>query len=325
MTCSAAACFGACCDSNGVCTLSPTAAACTGTFAGLHSACTATVCAGACCDAVSGGCVVSALSGCPEGTTYQSPGTACLSNPCPQPPPPSNDDCASAIGLCDGVPASGVTFGATVDGFGSCGASAASPDVWYTYVPATDGSVTVSLCGSSYDTTLGILDGPCGSGELGCDDDSTCGLQSMLTVDMTAGSTYTIRVTGFDGDTGAYNILVTGGGGQGCNGTTGVCCRGSTCNTSVGQAGCATGAGTAGAFFASSGSTCNSGSVSNSPCCYADYNKVGGVTVQDIFDFLNDWFAGSIYAKVGGNGASGGLSVQNIFDFLTNWFTGGCG
>ena len=58
--------------------------------------------------------------------------------------------------------------------------------------------------------------------------------------------------------------------------------------------------------------------------CYADYNKVGGISVQDIFDFLADWFAGSAFANTGGNGTPGPLSVQNIFDFLADWFAGGC-
>jgi hypothetical protein len=105
----------------------------------------------------------------------------------------------------------------------------------------------------------------------------------------------------------------------------GVCCRGSTCNAGVGQSDCAVSVGsTAGALFVSSASSCNAGNISNAPCCYANYNKINGITVQDIFDFLTDWFAGRPSARVGGDGVSGTLSVQNIFDFLTNWFAGGC-
>ena len=108
-----------------------------------------------------------------------------------------------------------------------------------------------------------------------------------------------------------------------------MCCRGSTCNTTITSAAACTGslvAGqTAGAAFVSSASACNATGNTTSPCCYANYNKVNGITVQDIFDFLNDWFAGSPFAKVGGNGTlPAGLSVQNIFDFLTDWFAGGC-
>jgi hypothetical protein len=103
---------------------------------------------------------------------------------------------------------------------------------------------------------------------------------------------------------------------------TGVCCRGATCNASIAQASC-TGDALAGAFFASS-AACNAANNTHSPCCYADFNKTGGITVGDIFDFLNDWFAGSKFAVVGGDGNTGTLAVQNIFDFLNAWFAGGC-
>jgi hypothetical protein len=105
-----------------------------------------------------------------------------------------------------------------------------------------------------------------------------------------------------------------------------VCCRGATCTTSItSQAACAgslAGA-LAGASFASS-AACNTGPNTASPCCYPDYNKLDGVSVQDIFDFLNDWLAGKKFALVGGSGDSGDLNVQNIFDFLNAWFAGGC-
>lgn len=54
------------------------------------------------------------------------------------------------------------------------------------------------------------------------------------------------------------------------------------------------------------------------PPCVADFNHANGITVQDIFDFLAAWFAGSPSADVNG----GGLSVQDIFDFLSRWFAG---
>ena len=51
----------------------------------------------------------------------------------------------------------------------------------------------------------------------------------------------------------------------------------------------------------------------------ADFNCSGSLTVQDIFDFLTAWFAGSSSADFN---HLNGLSVQDIFDFLTAWFTG---
>jgi subtilisin family serine protease len=53
--------------------------------------------------------------------------------------------------------------------------------------------------------------------------------------------------------------------------------------------------------------------------CSADFNLSGTVEVQDIFDFLNAWFAGNLAADFNG----GGISVPDIFDFLNAWF-GGC-
>ncbi len=281
--------------------------------------------AGACCNASTGICTNSntGAAGCASGSTYQGDDTVCNPNPCPQPPPPSNDNCSAAIALCDGVAVSGITIGATIDGTATC-AGAAAVDVWYSYAPVVSGSVTISLCGSSYDTALAVLDG-CGGTQVGCNDDS-CGLQSVVTANLNAGTTYLIRVAGFGTATGAFTITATGGGGT-CGGPTGVCCRGATCSTTLTSSAACTGSlvvgQTAGASFPT-GATCNSTGVTNTPCCYADYNKAGGVTVNDIFDFLNDWFAGSPYANTGGNGSGGVLAVQNIFDFLNAWFAGGC-
>ncbi len=53
--------------------------------------------------------------------------------------------------------------------------------------------------------------------------------------------------------------------------------------------------------------------------CRADFNNIGGISAQDIFDFLSAWFSGSPSADF--NGVNG-LNAQDIFDFLSAWFTG---
>jgi hypothetical protein len=53
--------------------------------------------------------------------------------------------------------------------------------------------------------------------------------------------------------------------------------------------------------------------------CPADFNTMGGVTVQDIFDFLSAYFANDPSADFNG---AGGITVQDIFDFLSAYFTG---
>ncbi|MCC6320543.1 MAG: hypothetical protein IT438_03800 [Phycisphaerales bacterium] len=55
------------------------------------------------------------------------------------------------------------------------------------------------------------------------------------------------------------------------------------------------------------------------PACVGDFNGTGGVTVQDIFDFLGAYFANDPRANVN---TVGGVSVQDIFDFLAAYFAG---
>jgi hypothetical protein len=52
--------------------------------------------------------------------------------------------------------------------------------------------------------------------------------------------------------------------------------------------------------------------------CRGDFNGTGGVSVQDLFDFLAAYFAGLPSADVNGSGAN---TVQDIFDFLAIYFT----
>jgi hypothetical protein len=53
--------------------------------------------------------------------------------------------------------------------------------------------------------------------------------------------------------------------------------------------------------------------------CRADYNLNGVVAVQDIFDFLADWFLQAPRSDTNGDGT---FALQDIFDFLNIWFTG---
>jgi hypothetical protein len=106
------------------------------------------------------------------------------------------------------------------------------------------------------------------------------------------------------------------------SGSGGVCCRGATCALTTTQAACTVPPGVVAGAQWFSGSACNAPGNARTPCCQADYNKSVGVTVQDIFDFINDWFAGSGYARPGSDGSAGTMSVQNIFDFINDWFAG---
>ncbi len=97
-----------------------------------------------------------------------------------------------------------------------------------------------------------------------------------------------------------------------CLEPSGACCRGATCEAVL-QSAC-TGANTS---FSGGGTVCNAfGGDNTAPCCLADYNHIGGVTVQDIFDFLGGYFSQSPHADING----GGVSVQDIFDYLSVYF-----
>ncbi len=79
----------------------------------------------------------------------------------------------------------------------------------------------------------------------------------------------------------------------------------------------------AGSYSVTVSNICSTSTASSSPValniCIANYNCVGGVDVQDIFDFLQAWFNGDALADINN---SSSLTVQDIFDFLSAWFSG---
>ncbi len=184
--------------------------------------------------------------------------------------------------------------------------------------------------------------GPLGAGSAAASD--------IAAVQLEGGRNYLVRVGGFGLSTGVFPLLVTPNPAAGacCNITTGLCrvsatgfdgcntgetfvgglcspspcaqplgacCRGSTCVPTQ-PAEC----GAANQQFSGIGTVCNAAGSTNGPCCLADFNHAGGVSVQDIFDFLAGYFAADAGADING----GGLSVQDIFDFLAAFFAAGC-
>jgi len=130
-------------------------------------------------------------------------------------PPPAHDSCSQALPVCPGT-YTGDTGSATNDGSSACGDSASSPDLWYKYTPISNGTLIASLCsGTSYDSVLSIHTGGCpgtAGTDIGCDDDGcgTTGGPSRVTVGVTAGTTYLIRVTGWSGSAGPFTLSITG-------------------------------------------------------------------------------------------------------------------
>jgi subtilisin family serine protease len=123
--------------------------------------------------------------------------------------PPDNDECGNSITVEEGVAFRGSTVDATGSDITSCAGNDAL-DVWHNYTPAVSECVTISTDGSNFDTTLAVFDA-CGGTELACDDDGGSGLNSQITIDLTAGQTYQIRIAGYGGGVGDYALTASSG------------------------------------------------------------------------------------------------------------------
>jgi hypothetical protein len=211
------------------------------------------------------------------------------------------------------------------------------------------GTLDIDTCGSSFDTKIAVYTGSVctdlATRIIACNDDAACpgaNLQSKLTLNVVAGEHYTIRIGGYNDASGAGQVTLTAhptptgsccgtdgsclvtteaactgawtdGGAcspNNCPQPTGACCSTTTCSVTT-QAGC-------------SGTFQGVGSVCDTPgnpvmCCKANFNASGGLSVQDIFDFLAAYFSNSPSADFNGQG---GISVQDIFDFLAAYFAG---
>jgi len=99
-----------------------------------------------------------------------------------------------------------------------------------------------------------------------------------------------------------------------CPQPTGACCVGSGCQ--VRTAAACTGTNT---LFSGVAIACNAAGNNTTPCCRADFNHGGGITVQDIFDFLAGYFDNDPTTDIND---TNDLTVQDIFDFLEAYFTG---
>ncbi|MFO0857304.1 MAG: hypothetical protein U0640_08125 [Phycisphaerales bacterium] len=108
-----------------------------------------------------------------------------------------NDFCANAIPVTNGSTTAFDTIGALQDG-PTCGTN----NIWYSYTATGNEQVTLSLCGSSYDTEVSAYSGGCGAlTQLVCNDDF-CGLQSQASFVTGGAGTFLISVAGFGGQTG---------------------------------------------------------------------------------------------------------------------------
>jgi gliding motility-associated-like protein len=133
--------------------------------------------------------------------------TICVGTP---PPPPANDNCASAVGLtvntnlACAITTTGTTASATpsVATAPTCGAGGVNDDVWYSFV-ATGNLHTITLTnvtGTATDMAMSVYSGACATlVHMQCSDPNT-----MTVNGLTAGQTYYVRVWTFTATIGSF-------------------------------------------------------------------------------------------------------------------------
>jgi hypothetical protein len=146
----------------------------------------------------------------PNDYTLKIGGVACDATP------PANDTCANAAVAVEGPNSFDNTFANTDWGVPSCGVQGApfTKEVFFTFTPATTGFWAVETCSGSapFDTGIEIYDGcpDAGGTQIACNDDGAgcAAFASSLVFEGTAGVTYTILVGGWDGATGATELVI---------------------------------------------------------------------------------------------------------------------
>ena len=109
----------------------------------------------------------------------------------------------------------GLFFGTTADNTNTPGNDSSCDgadtiDEWFCYTPSCSGLAWAGTCGpgTDFETTLAVFEA-CDGAELACND-SACGYAGTQVVwEATAGTTYFIRLSGDDGATGNYELLIT--------------------------------------------------------------------------------------------------------------------
>jgi len=156
------------------------------------------------------------------------------------PAPPANDACSAAIAVTDGT-TPGTTFLSTFSPGDAPGASCdpTGNDVWYSYTATLTGNLAINTCGSAIDTVISFHSA-CGAVESACND--TCGgapcsgPAACLTVPITSGTTYFIRISDKSIGTGGAFLLNLGASlaNDACAGAQLVTCGSATPGTTVG-------------------------------------------------------------------------------------------
>jgi len=213
---------------------------------------------------------------------------------CDCPSGPANDDCEDRVNVFNGAtPFSNV--GATTDGLphAACekfGDDNVESDIWFNYVATCTGNATFSLCGSTYDTKIAVYNGcstancPPGDGALLACNDDTCDLQSQVTVNVTQGNCYKIRIGGFAGAQGEGVLTIT------CQAGNPACPGEGSCFVNNGTPGC------------SNQACCNTVCDVDPFCCNTSWDSICAAAAAELCADCGDPGAGSCFES---NGSAG--------------------
>jgi hypothetical protein len=267
-----------------------------------------------------------------------------------------NDNCANATTVTDGTfPFTNV--GATLDGpienSGDCiagGDPFIDSDVWFQYTSTCLGTLTISTCGSGFNTKLAVYQGACptSDGQAVACNDNGCSNQSSVSLVVFAGTVYRIRVGGHLGAEGNGALTIH------CEPfvlPSGACCfndgsctteMGSDCTSAGGTyqgdgsscspspcppptGACCLGDGTclieeAAACAASEGTYQGNGAVCTPELCPAacpgDFDGSGDVGFGDLTDLLIHWGACPVDCPLD---ESGDVGFGDLTELLIDW------
>jgi hypothetical protein len=222
-----------------------------------------------------------------QGGTAGAQGTTCADIVCA-----SNDNCGNAIAVEVPSSTAGSTTNASKAGWVPTCEGASSddaPDVWYTVV-GTGNTLTATTCnGPWYDGQMEVFCNDCNSWSCVGGSDDGCGpgygQPSTVTWCSRAGVTYLIRIYGWQGATGDFQLDLSDDGTP-CESTdpcspTGACCVHSACIPDQTAADCAT----IGGAYEGDNTTC----APTNPCprCAGDCNCDGLINFDDINYFVS--------------------------------------
>ena len=128
-----------------------------------------------------------------------------------------SDDCSSALVIAGTGTFPFDTTGATTSSQQSGSCTTANLDVWFRWTAASSGPATLSLCGgTTQDTVIAAYNGAgCPSAPATACNDDACGLQSYISWQATAGTTYLLQIGSYSAvaASGSFSLTQAGGGG----------------------------------------------------------------------------------------------------------------